>query len=131
MRILASKGEESSIPFRTDKKRRRLPFVLCRRLPLVLLRRRWGAADYIAPEDTSPDASYHNQRFHYNSLLQTTNIPQTANLPQMHRKLSRCRQPHYNCTARYRGRTADAPQAHRRRTADAPQTYRRRTADAD
>src|SRR6266566_356306 len=107
---------------------RRLPFVLCRRLPLLLMRRRRGAADYIAPEYTSPDASYHNQQFHHNSLLQTTSLPvyhstslpQTANLPQMHRKLSRCRQQHYNCTAR-------VPRAHRRRTADVPQTQTTQT----
>src|SRR6266699_3366322 len=70
---------------------------------------------------------------------QSTSLLQTTNLPQMHRKLSRCRQPHYNCTAR-------VPRAHRRRTVDADadnnnnnnnnnnnhntQTHRRCTADA-
>src|SRR6266699_2073446 len=65
---------------------------------------------------------------------QSTSLLQTTNLPQMHRKLSRCRQPHYNCTAR-------VPRAHRRRAVDVPQTQtqtttsttttiRRRTADA-
>jgi len=38
-----------------------LRFRLCRRLPLLLRRRRLGAAGYITPEDTSPDASYRNQ----------------------------------------------------------------------
>ena len=30
------------------------------------------APGYIAPKDTSPDASYHNQPFHNNSLPRTT-----------------------------------------------------------
>src|SRR6266567_9632709 len=51
---------------------------------------------------------------------QLTSLLQTTNLPQMYRKLSRCRQPHYNCTAR-------VPRAHRRGTAGAPQTQTTQT----
>ena len=128
------------------------PFRLCRRLPLLLRRRRKGAAGYIPPEDASPRRhlpQHHNQRFHYNSL-RTTSQPVYCRQPIYHRCTASYRAADNHTTIAqqgYRGRTAGVPRAHRRRTVDVPQTQtqtqttitttttttttiRRRTADA-
>src|SRR6266705_288126 len=69
------------------------PFRLCRRLPLLLRRRRKGAAGYIPPEDASPRRYHSNQLFRYNQsaiTLQTTTATPTFTTTSL---LSRCRQP--------------------------------------
>ena len=69
------------------------PFRLCRRLPLLLRRRRKGAAGYIPPKDASPRRYHSNQPFRYNQsaiTLQTTTATPTFTTTSL---LSRCGRP--------------------------------------
>src|SRR6266567_1449437 len=70
------------------------PFRLCRRLPLLLRRRRKGAAGYIPPEDASPRRYHSNQPFRYNQsaiTLQTTTATPTFTTTSL--QLSSCGRP--------------------------------------
>src|SRR6266567_4648706 len=128
------------------------PFRLCRRLPLLLRRRRKGAAGYIPPEDASP-RRYHNTATNHSAttslLSRCRRLSQPLPLPQpvcYHAADDHCNPYlYYNQSAAIKLRTTTATPTftatslqlsrcrkppHHRRTAGVPRAHCRRTADA-